>query len=335
MNVLEVERLIQGNSRSAAGFCSARSAAVRAVAGCELRHRARGNAGAGRRERLRQDHGRRAASCARCRRPRRDPLLARGGHDRRHGAAVATRLAAVAASHPDDLSGSRTASLNPRMMVGDIIAEPLLVNGVPAAQRTTRVRELLDLVGLPPECANALSARLQRRPAPAHRHRARAGARSRAGRRRRAGIRARCLGAGPDHQSAAGPAGPARAVDAVRRARSRRGAPCQRPRRRDVCRPHRRDSRRPRRSTRDRCILTPRRCWRRSQSRSGAARSASPRRRGEVADPSNPPPGCAFHPRCPYAQDRCRVELPVLREIAPAHWSACHRAAELSLRGVA
>ena len=41
------------------------------------------------------------------------------------------------------------ASLNPRMMVGDIIAEPLLVNDVPAAQRKTRVRELLDLVGLP------------------------------------------------------------------------------------------------------------------------------------------------------------------------------------------
>ena len=41
------------------------------------------------------------------------------------------------------------ASLNPRMMVGDIIAEPLLVNGVPAAQRQARVRELLDLVGLP------------------------------------------------------------------------------------------------------------------------------------------------------------------------------------------
>src|SRR4029078_3151554 len=41
------------------------------------------------------------------------------------------------------------ASLNPRMMVGDIIPEPLLVNGVPAAQRQARVRELLDLVGLP------------------------------------------------------------------------------------------------------------------------------------------------------------------------------------------
>ena len=56
---------------------------------------------------------------------------------------------------------------------------------------------------------------------------------------------------------------------------------------------------------------------------------------GEIADPANPPPGCAFHPRCPYAVERCRTELPPLREIAPAHLSACHRADELSLRGVA
>ena len=57
--------------------------------------------------------------------------------------------------------------------------------------------------------------------------------------------------------------------------------------------------------------------------------------KGTPPSPGRIPPGCAFHPRCPYAQDRCRVELPVLREIAPAHWSACHRSAELSLRGVA
>lgn len=37
-----------------------------------------------------------------------------------------------------------------------------------------------------------------------------------------------------------------------------------------------------------------------------------------------PPPGCAFHPRCPHAMPRCGVERPVLREIAPGHTSACH-----------
>jgi len=55
---------------------------------------------------------------------------------------------------------------------------------------------------------------------------------------------------------------------------------------------------------------------------------------GEVADPSNPPPGCHFHPRCAYAVERCRVETPVLTEIVPGHAVACHRAPELTLRGV-
>ena len=54
---------------------------------------------------------------------------------------------------------------------------------------------------------------------------------------------------------------------------------------------------------------------------------------GEVADPSNPPSGCYFHPRCPYAQDRCREEEPAVREIDEKHWVACHFAEELELRG--
>jgi peptide/nickel transport system ATP-binding protein len=56
---------------------------------------------------------------------------------------------------------------------------------------------------------------------------------------------------------------------------------------------------------------------------------------GEVADPSNPPSGCYFHPRCPYAQDRCKAETPALREVRPGHFAACHFAEELTLRGVA
>ena len=54
---------------------------------------------------------------------------------------------------------------------------------------------------------------------------------------------------------------------------------------------------------------------------------------GEVADPSNPPSGCYFHPRCPYAQERCRNETPAFREVNPQHWVACHYAEELELRG--
>lgn len=56
---------------------------------------------------------------------------------------------------------------------------------------------------------------------------------------------------------------------------------------------------------------------------------------GEVADPSNAPAGCHFHPRCRYAEDRCRVETPVLQEIAPGHAVRCLRAQELNLSGVA
>jgi len=54
---------------------------------------------------------------------------------------------------------------------------------------------------------------------------------------------------------------------------------------------------------------------------------------GEVADPSNPPSGCYFHPRCPYAEDRCRHEEPAARQIRHDHWVACHFAEELELRG--
>jgi peptide/nickel transport system ATP-binding protein len=55
---------------------------------------------------------------------------------------------------------------------------------------------------------------------------------------------------------------------------------------------------------------------------------------GEVADPANPPPGCYFHPRCRYATEVCRTETPVEEEITPRHFVSCHRAREISLRGV-
>ncbi|MBS0550100.1 MAG: ABC transporter ATP-binding protein [Proteobacteria bacterium] len=45
---------------------------------------------------------------------------------------------------------------------------------------------------------------------------------------------------------------------------------------------------------------------------------------GELPSPLDPPPGCAFHPRCPHAFDRCKAERPALKEVAPGHISACH-----------
>ncbi len=55
---------------------------------------------------------------------------------------------------------------------------------------------------------------------------------------------------------------------------------------------------------------------------------------GEVADPSHPPSGCYFHPRCRYAQDRCKVELPQLKTLAGGRQAACHFAGELNLSGI-
>ena len=45
---------------------------------------------------------------------------------------------------------------------------------------------------------------------------------------------------------------------------------------------------------------------------------------GDVPSPINPPPGCHFHTRCPYAEDRCRIEAPAMQEVSPGQWVACH-----------
>ena len=55
---------------------------------------------------------------------------------------------------------------------------------------------------------------------------------------------------------------------------------------------------------------------------------------GEIPDPSSPPDGCYFHPRCPYAKEVCRKETPQWEEVAPEHFAACHFAKEFDLRGI-
>jgi peptide/nickel transport system ATP-binding protein len=51
---------------------------------------------------------------------------------------------------------------------------------------------------------------------------------------------------------------------------------------------------------------------------------------GEIPDPANLPTGCRFHTRCPFAQERCRLEEPLWREIDMDHMVACHFAEKLS-----
>ena len=55
---------------------------------------------------------------------------------------------------------------------------------------------------------------------------------------------------------------------------------------------------------------------------------------GDVPDPAHPPTGCYFHPRCRYAEDRCRSEQPPLIHLGGGHHAACHFAEELHLEGI-
>ncbi len=55
---------------------------------------------------------------------------------------------------------------------------------------------------------------------------------------------------------------------------------------------------------------------------------------GEVGNAANLPSGCCFHPRCKYACEECKTKIPELRELTPGHFAACHRIEDLKLDGI-
>ena len=55
---------------------------------------------------------------------------------------------------------------------------------------------------------------------------------------------------------------------------------------------------------------------------------------GEVADPANPPSGCYFHPRCPFAKEICKTDDPPLKKISDGRFAKCHFTDEIQLEGV-
>ncbi|MFO1047562.1 MAG: oligopeptide/dipeptide ABC transporter ATP-binding protein [Geminicoccaceae bacterium] len=225
-------------------------------------------------------------------------------------------------------------SLNPRMTIMDIVGEPLLVNGMSdLAARRKRVRELLEVVQLPAQYLNRFPHAFS------------------GGQRQRIGI-ARALALNPalivadEPVSALDVSVQAQIVNLLLDLQDRLGLSY-------LFVAHdlsvvKHVSHRvavmyvgkiveiaPTRAL----FARPRHPY--TEALLSAVPVPDPRRRsrrivlaGDVADPASPPPGCPFHPRCAHAVERCRVEPPALRELAPGHHASCHRAEELGLAGV-
>ena len=251
----------------------------------------------------------------------------------------------VAAMRRGDLRGARRhmqmifqdpySSLNPRMTVGDIIAEPLLVNGIGTpASRRDRVLELLDLVKLPRLALSRFPHAFS------------------GGQRQRVGI-ARALALNPhlvvadEPVSALDVSVQAQVVNLLLELQDRLGLAYLFIAHDLSVVKHMSDSvavmyvgRIVEQAPTRRLYATPKHPY--TEALLSAVPQPDPRRRaermilrGEVADPADPPPGCAFHPRCPYAVERCRQEVPALLDSGDGHLVRCHRAAELTLKGVA
>jgi peptide/nickel transport system ATP-binding protein len=224
-------------------------------------------------------------------------------------------------------------SLNPRMTLLDIVGEPLLNNGVHGAERRERVEQLLQMVGLRPEYIvrypHAFSG----------------------GQRQRIGI-ARALALNPqfvvcdEPVSALDVSIQAQTLNLLQDLQDELGLTylfvahqlnvvehiCDRVAVMYV-------GKLVEMADTEALFQTPLHPY--TEALMGAVPRPDPRLRrerqvleGEVANPANPPPGCYFHPRCPYAIPRCAAKEPALRELRSEHYVKCHRAEELTLRGI-
>jgi peptide/nickel transport system ATP-binding protein len=226
-------------------------------------------------------------------------------------------------------------SLNPRMMVGDIIAEPMLVNGVgDRDSRRARVEELLDLVKLPKAYLNRFPHAFS------------------GGQRQRIGI-ARALALNPSLVVADEPVSAldvsvqAQIVNLMLELQERLGLSYLFVAHDLSVVKHMSDrvavmyvGRIVEEAPTNALFQTPKHPY--TEALLSAVPKPDPGKRseriilrGEVADPANVPSGCAFHPRCRYASERCKSETPPVRTIAPRHKVACHHAETLTLTGVA
>jgi oligopeptide/dipeptide ABC transporter ATP-binding protein len=225
-------------------------------------------------------------------------------------------------------------SLNPRMMIGDIIGEPLLVNGMKdKAERRARVEELLGLVHLP-------AAYMNRFP-----HACSGGQRQRIGIARALALNPRLIVA-DEPVSALDVSVQAQIVNLLLELQDRLGLSYLFIAHDLSVVKHVSDrvavmyvGKMVEVAATGALYSRPRHPY--TEALLSAVPKADPRLRsqriilqGEVADAAHPPTGCYFHPRCRYAVERCRGETPELAEVAPGHWASCHRAAELTLKGV-